>query len=210
MNYIYIECSVNYVFLFFCCSAERIQNNYNNFRAVLSHNGNVRWEPGGVYKTMCDINITYYPFDKQHCEIIFGAWTYQVAKMNLSSKFKKINMDSYKSNGQWEIYDTDVQRNEFFWRDSPSERFSFVAFTVHMRRCHTYYVINVILPTIMTSVLLLCIFFCTPGQKVHIGVAGLLSFRIFLVNVADSIPKTSDHIPILGNYDILDIFLTPQ
>lgn len=50
----------------------------------------------------------------------------------------------------------------------------------------------------MTSVLLLSIFFCTPAQKVQIGVVVLLSFRIFLINVTDSIPKTSDHIPLLG------------
>ncbi len=31
----------------------------------------MRWEPGGVFKTMCQIDITYYPFDEQvrwgHC-----------------------------------------------------------------------------------------------------------------------------------------------
>ena len=25
----------------------------------------VRWEPGGVFKTMCQIDITFYPFDEQ-------------------------------------------------------------------------------------------------------------------------------------------------
>ena len=34
--------------------------------------------------------------------------------------------------------------------------------------------------------------------KVHIGVAALLSFRLFLLNVADTIPRTSDHVPLLG------------
>ena len=46
--------------------------------------------------------------------------------------------------------------------------------------------------------LLLSIFFCTPAQKVQIGVVSLLSFQIFLLNVTDSVPKTSDNIPILG------------
>ena len=59
-------------------------------------------------------------------------------------------------------------------------------------------VINVIMPSLMTSVLLLSIFFCTPAQKVQIGVVVLLSFRIFLLNVAGNIPKTSDHVPLLG------------
>lgn len=59
---------------------------------------------------------------------------------------------------------------------------------------------NVILPGILTSCVLLSVFFCTPAQKVHIGVAALLSFRLFLLNVADTIPRTSDHVPLLGIY----------
>ena len=48
------------------------------------------------------------------------------------------------------------------------------------------------------AVLLLSVFWCTPAQKVQIGVVVLLSFRLFLLNVSSSIPKTSDHIPVLG------------
>ena len=59
--------------------------------------------------------------------------------------------------------------------------------------------------SMVTSVLLLSIFYCPPGQKVQIGVVVLLSFRIFLLNVTDSIPKTSDHIPLLGKTKSLQI-----
>ena len=120
--------------------------------------------------------------------------------MNLTNMKSKVNMDSYESNGEWEIYSTDVYRNEFAFDCCPNERFSNVAFTIYLRRRYTFYIMNVILPSMMTSVLLLSIFFCTPAQKVQIGVVVLLSFRIFLLNVTDSIPKTSDHIPLLGKY----------
>ena len=73
-----------------------------------------------------------------------------------------------------------------------------VSFVSVTSRRHLFYVINVIMPSLMTSVLLLSIFFCTPAQKVQIGVVVLLSFRIFLLNVAGNIPKTSDHVPLLG------------
>jgi hypothetical protein len=91
-----------------------------------------------------------------------------------------------------------VFRDEFSYACCPNERFSNVAFTLHLRRRYTFYVMNVILPSMVTSILLLSIFYCPPGQKVQIGVVVLLSFRIFLLNVTDSIPKTSDHIPLLG------------
>ena len=129
---------------------------------------------------------------------MFGAWSYHTSKMNLTNVSKKVNMDSYNTNGEWEMLETVVVRKEFNYDCCPNERFANVAFTIFIRRRHTFYILNVILPSILTSVLLLSIFFCTPGQKVQIGVVVLLSFRIFMLNVAENIPKTSDHIPLLG------------
>lgn len=155
---------------------------------------------------MCEIDITYYPFDEQQCQLTFGAWSYHTAKMNLTTSGgdsdppdpSSFNLDSYKTNGEWDIISTSASRAEFSYACCPNERFSNVAFAVLLRRRHLFYVMNVIAPSLMTSVLLLSIFFCTPAQKVPIGVVVLLSFRIFLLNVAETIPKTSDHVPLLG------------
>jgi len=120
--------------------------------------------------------------------------------MNLTTSTNSVNLDSYKRNGEWEVLETGAERNELSYAGLPGEMFSRVVFTVQLRRRQLFYVINVIMPSLMTSVLLLSIFFCTPAQKVQIGVVVLLSFRIFLLNVADNIPKTSDHVPLLGEH----------
>ena len=75
--------------------AENIYEEYDQFRAVINSSGTVHWEPGGVFKTMCVIDITYYPFDDQTCRLTFGAWSYHTAKMNLTNMFDAINLDSY-------------------------------------------------------------------------------------------------------------------
>ena len=178
--------------------AEQIYGDYRDFRALVNSSGHVHWEPGGVFKTMCQIDITYFPFDEQDCPLVFGAWSYHTNKMNLTNSDTVVNMDSYETNGEWQIVATRVIRDEFSYECCPEDRFSNVAFVINMRRRYTFYVMNVILPSMVTSVLLLSIFFCPPSQKVQIGVVVLLSFRIFLLNVTDSIPKTSDHIPLLG------------
>ncbi|ELU15277.1 hypothetical protein CAPTEDRAFT_152663 [Capitella teleta] len=180
--------------------AEKIYEEYDPFRAVINYNGTVHWEPGGVFKTMCAIDITFYPFDEQMCKLQFGAWSYHTHKMNLYNSSTTVNKDTYNENGEWHIDRTEVLRETFAYECCPNEPFANVAFHIYLRRRHTFYVMNVILPSIMTSVLLLSIFFCTPGQKVQIGVVVLLSFRIFLLNVSADIPKTSDHIPLLGIY----------
>ncbi len=66
--------------------AETIYESYNEFQAVLRPDGSLRWEPGGIFKTMCQIDITYYPFDEQKCDLTFGAWSYYTSKMNMTTK----------------------------------------------------------------------------------------------------------------------------
>ncbi|ELU09565.1 hypothetical protein CAPTEDRAFT_181469 [Capitella teleta] len=188
--------------------AEEIYRDYTEFRAVLKSSGKIRWEPGGVFKTMCQIDITYYPFDSQICSLTFGAWSYYTTKMNLTTNSQKVNRDTYEENGEWQIENTDVIRREFAFECCQNQRFSNVEFRVFLRRRHTFYIMNVILPGILTSATLLSIFFCTPSQKVHIGVASLLSFRLFMLNVADTIPRTSDHVPLLGIYLMCTMAIT--
>ena len=95
-----------------------------------------------------------------------------------------------------------MQRNEFHFNCCPTELFSNIAFSVAIRRRHEFYVMNIVLPGVLTSALLLSIFYCVPSQKVHIGSVALLSFRLFLLKVADTVPRTSDHLPLLGRYRV--------
>ncbi len=65
-----------------------------------------------------------------------------------------------------------MQRDEFFYDCCPTERFSNVAFRLHISRRYTFYVMNVILPRYRQTtkrLLLLCMFtfscsFCTGAQ----------------------------------------------
>ena len=121
-------------------------------------------------------------------------WSYPTAKMNLTNLSPEINLDSYEARGEWELYKTETTRHEFFYECCPGLTYANIAFKMFMRRRYTFCVLNVILPSIMTSVLLLLISFCPAEQKVQLGLVVMLSFMIFLYNV----PKSSDHVPLLG------------
>lgn len=54
-------------------------SNYNitiNTKATLHHSGNVTWEPPAIFKSLCHIDIQWFPFDEQRCTLKFGSWTY--------------------------------------------------------------------------------------------------------------------------------------
>lgn len=45
-------------------------------KAVLKHTGKVHWTPPAIFKSSCEIDVRYFPFDQQTCFMKFGSWTY--------------------------------------------------------------------------------------------------------------------------------------
>ena len=76
----------------------------------------------------------------------------------------------------------------------------FNRFTIYMRRKPLYYVMNIMLPCLMLSLLDLLVFCLPPesGEKVSLGITVLLSFSVFLLVIADNVPQTSETAPLLG------------
>lgn len=52
-------------------------------KATLKYTGEVYWKPPAIYKSSCEINVEYFPFDEQSCIMKFGSWTYNGAQVGL-------------------------------------------------------------------------------------------------------------------------------
>ncbi|XP_064815708.1 neuronal acetylcholine receptor subunit alpha-9-I-like, partial [Oncorhynchus masou masou] len=43
---------------------------------VLRYNGEITWDMPAITKSSCVVDVSYFPFDWQWCNLTFGSWTY--------------------------------------------------------------------------------------------------------------------------------------
>lgn len=59
-------------------------------KATVYHNGLVEWKPPAIYKSSCEIDVEYFPFDEQTCVMKFGSWTYDGFKVRPSPSSQSV------------------------------------------------------------------------------------------------------------------------
>ncbi|KAH9524882.1 Acetylcholine receptor subunit alpha-type acr-16, partial [Bulinus truncatus] len=169
---------------------------------VVSHTGECLWVPPGMFKSTCAIDITWFPFDDQRCDLKFGSWTYTGQLLNLTQDEKNSgDTSSFIRNGEWILIGVPVKRNTIQYDCCP-DIYIDLTFTIHIRRRTLYYGFNIIIPCVLISSLTLLLFILPPdaGEKISLGVTILLSLMVFLLLVAETMPPTSDAVPLIGIY----------
>lgn len=169
---------------------------------VVKHGGSCLYVPPGIFKSTCKMDITWFPFDDQHCEMKFGSWTYDGNQLDLVlSSEDGGDLSDFITNGEWYLIAMPGKKNTIVYACCP-EPYVDVTFTIQIRRRTLYYFFNLIVPCVLISSMALLGFTLPPdsGEKLTLGVTILLSLTVFLNLVAESMPTTSDAVPLIGTY----------
>ncbi|XP_052124765.1 acetylcholine receptor subunit alpha-type acr-16 isoform X6 [Frankliniella occidentalis] len=74
---------------------------------VVRNNGSCLYVPPGIFKSTCKIDITWFPFDDQKCEMKFGSWTYDGFQLDLQLQDDAGgDVSSFITNGEWDLLGT--------------------------------------------------------------------------------------------------------
>lgn len=49
------------------------------------------------------MNIAWFPFDEQYCELVYESWRYQNTELNITAPEKPVLLNHYKSSGEWDL-----------------------------------------------------------------------------------------------------------
>ena len=183
----------------FLPSADDFTEGFMQSKAMVRSDGNVFWPPPAKLRSSCKIDITFFPFDDQKCRMKFGSWTYDGFQVDVTNRSARVDLNNYVYSGEWELLSISVIRNEVVYACCP-EPYPDVTFYVVMRRRTLYYLFNIIFPCLWLTVLSLLGFWLPPdsGEKITLGITVLLAFSVFMLLIAESMPATSEFVPLIG------------
>ncbi|XP_071096178.1 neuronal acetylcholine receptor subunit beta-4-like [Haliotis cracherodii] len=141
-------------------------------------------------KTSCQIDITRYPFDQQRCSILFmPANDYKLGVHMTGSIITRLP-PFFIDNSEWELADihakvVDVQTEQIS---------SLVSFEFFLKRKSMFYIVSIIFPMALLSLLNACVFLlpADSGEKMSYLISIFVSYAVFMNFVNDSIPKSGD------------------
>ncbi|KAL1428337.1 hypothetical protein MTO96_002722 [Rhipicephalus appendiculatus] len=169
---------------------------------VVRSNGSCNYIPPGIFKSTCKIDITWFPFDDQKCDLKFGSWTYHGYQLDLRVNSEEGgDLTTYIPNGEWDLIGVPGVRNVREYACCP-EPYIDITYTIHIRRRTLYYGFNLIIPCVLISSMTLLGFTLPPdtGERLTLGVTILLSLTVFMLQLAETMPPTSDAVSIIGTY----------
>lgn len=172
------------------------------------------WVPCSIYKSSCQIDVTYFPFDEQTCEMIFGSWTYNADEVGLDwylgypSDYSLVDLSDYESSGTWDLVAIPGVVN-VTWYDEGHSKY-FVKYTLKLRRKTLFYAVNLIIPCLLISILSMAVFYLPSdaGEKTTTSVSILLALVVFLqVLVTNLLPPSSTSFPLFAKYLLFAVIL---
>ncbi|XP_048966073.1 acetylcholine receptor subunit epsilon isoform X6 [Canis lupus dingo] len=139
---------------------------------LIYEGGYVSWLPPAIYRSTCAVEVTYFPFDWQNCSLVFRSQTYNAEEVDFvfavdddGETISKIDIDTeaYTENGEWAIDFCPglIRRPNGASAGDPGV--VDIIYTLIIRRKPLFYVINIIVPCVLISGLVLLAYFL-PAQ----------------------------------------------
>lgn len=82
----------------------------DQYLAAIFSNGDVMWLAPAVIESSCQLDVTYFPWDRQECNLQWGSWIMSGNRLDLFNRSATGDMNDFISNGEWELIDIPARR----------------------------------------------------------------------------------------------------
>ena len=150
-------------------------------KVKIDSTGQHSWLNPVVFKSLCSIDVSFFPFDDQQCTLKFGSWSFDASGIDMRPYPNSADPNTYYiQNGEWELLSLVADRNEQFYQCC-KEPFVDVSIVVKLRRQAINYSLTLIVPCALLSSLVFLNFVLPPesGERIGLSITVLLSITVF-------------------------------
>ncbi|KAL5108266.1 Neuronal acetylcholine receptor subunit beta-3 [Taenia crassiceps] len=205
-------------------------------RVVVHSDGSILWVPQALFKSTCQVEITYFPFDTQICTLEFGSWTYDRTQLELDwwiSSTSPIPMayvdfvdyvpsNEWRTDGEAEkdivhtnrtkqikAYKRYQERNQTDGDVVTTKQYTVLCYRVRLHRNPSFYIFILVVPCILLSSLTIVVFWLPPESpaKMMLGMNIFVTFFLLLLVLAGQTPNAVKEFPLIGAYFCLNMIM---
>uniref|UniRef100_A0A8C5QQG7 Cholinergic receptor nicotinic alpha 1 subunit n=1 Tax=Leptobrachium leishanense TaxID=445787 RepID=A0A8C5QQG7_9ANUR len=171
-------------------------------KVLLDYTGKIIWSPPAIFKSYCEIIVTYFPFDTQNCSMKLGTWTYDGTLVVINPESDRPDLSNFMESGEWLMKDYRCWKHWVYYTCCPDKPYLDITYHFVLQRLSLYFIVNVITPCLLFSFLTGLVFYLPTdsGEKMTLSISVLLSLTVFLLVIVELIPSTSSAVPLIGKY----------
>uniref|UniRef100_A0A2C9LY21 Neurotransmitter-gated ion-channel ligand-binding domain-containing protein n=1 Tax=Biomphalaria glabrata TaxID=6526 RepID=A0A2C9LY21_BIOGL len=167
-----------------------------NDKLIVTSNGNVKSMIQRYITFQCQIDFHKYPFDTQTCSFGFYKQDLYIfgSTLKANCEVNHVPANDYSIQGEWQLTDLYCHMR----RDVNNA--TYYLYQVVVKRRSVYYVITVVFPMVLTSVMIPLVFLIPTktGEKISYLVTMFTSTAIFLSYISTVMPRSLTNLPYLS------------
>ncbi|CAH8868697.1 unnamed protein product [Trichobilharzia szidati] len=170
-------------------------------RVRVSKGGEVTWNLPVSVRSSCNVDVLYFPFDHQMCDIQLASWTYDQSqlKLNIVPVNTSIMLSKLIENVELAVPELKIYQD--YRITVGGQNITQINLRIHIYRRALFYAYTVIAPSILLCVLTIFSFWLPSGnaRKIDMGLTVFLFLYFLQVMIAENTPE-SNSTPLIGTF----------
>uniref|UniRef100_A0A914XH03 Uncharacterized protein n=1 Tax=Plectus sambesii TaxID=2011161 RepID=A0A914XH03_9BILA len=175
--------------------------------AKIKNDGYVSIASDQLVTVTCQYDVSNFPYDTQNCSLRFSSWMYSAQEIDPYAN-EPTDLTVYNENGEWTLRSYTSRKRTSM---ADGDVYVDLYYDIKITRKPSYYITTFIWPSfLITCLSIVGVFspFNDAGEreeKLTMGLTTLLTMAVILMIITDQMPKSSNGIPLLGTFIMLEI-----
>lgn len=154
---------------------------------------NVLWKRRVNLESRCEVDMTNFPFDTQHCTITIGSWASSRRQMLLipQDAHKQIPYESKLHTSEFKVVNITIEKRNVYMRNA-AERFEEIRYELVIQRYPHFYILNFMLPMLAVTMLTVATMWMTNAGIRMNSATRLLLCIVQIMNITASWRPAND------------------